>query len=196
MGEPACRVFDSDGRQRARPIASTSASRTRAPSLRTRALILLKASSSRVQIRRGVGGQEHEVCSPGFDELSDPMGSMRPEPISSTTTCPFSLARGPGIAPRKPREGQGVGGPLYGHADAHIAPSRVIAAMRVVFLDHGFEEPSRRPSSLSEPWLSNASWRCESRFHQRTLDASHREAGSEPPPQTPRLLVTLGGGYP
>src|SRR3712207_2603750 len=61
-------------------MASTSASRTRAPSLRTRVLILLKASSYGVQVRR-VGGQEHKLCSPRFDELPYPPWSVRPHPV-------------------------------------------------------------------------------------------------------------------
>jgi len=61
-------------------MASTSASRPRAPTLRTRCFILLKASSIgfryRVQIRR-VGGQEHEIRPPPFDELADLLRPVR-----------------------------------------------------------------------------------------------------------------------
>jgi hypothetical protein len=35
-----------------------------------------------------VGGHEYQLCSPRFNELPYPLGSVRPEALSITTTCP------------------------------------------------------------------------------------------------------------
>src|SRR3712207_6787697 len=101
-------------------MASTSASRTRAPSLRTRALILLKASFYGVQVRR-VGGQEHNLYSSRFDELPYPPWSVRPRPVEHHHLPLTKRGRQEeGSAPRRPLEGFRVGGPFCcGHGGAH-----------------------------------------------------------------------------
>jgi hypothetical protein len=61
-------------------MASTSASRIRAPTLRTIALYLAESLLYGVQIRR-VGRQEQKLRPSCFNELSDLLCPVRSEPI-------------------------------------------------------------------------------------------------------------------
>src|SRR3712207_5487553 len=78
-----------------------------------------------------------------------------------------------------------------------MAPSRVIAAISVVFFCRGSSEPCRRPSFLSEPLLSGVSWRCESRSRPRTPSAWRRSGkpATATNPSLPRRAQRLSGTF-
>ncbi len=76
--------------------------------------------------------------------------------------------------------------------DSPIAPSRVMAAIRVVFLPWNKRGTlPRRPSFPSEPWLSGASAGGVEAGLVHEYEAPSVEAGSQPPPQPSGLLIPL-----
>src|SRR5215217_9055408 len=87
MCKPARRIFGRDGRQ-CSPYGFHQRLAHACALLAHEGLDLAEGFLYGIQVRR-VGGQEHEVCPSCFDELSYPLWPVRPQPISSTTTCPL-----------------------------------------------------------------------------------------------------------
>ena len=76
-----------------------------------------------------------------------------------------------------------------------MAPSRVIAAMRVVFLQalRGFSEPcrSRLPLPLGRPGSQVRHGGVKAALLHEYQASGVEEAGSQPPPQAPHFFVAF-----
>ena len=96
-------------------IASSRASWVRAPSL-LRMFFILEGLLYGVEVCR-VGGHEHELCSPGFDELPYPPGPVRPEVVHHNH-LPLTKRRGQKVLDVG-LKGLGVGGSLDAHRLSH-----------------------------------------------------------------------------
>src|SRR3954451_5068550 len=85
----------------------------------------------RVEVRR-VGGKEHHIGAPGFDELPDSLGSVRPELVQHDDLSGLKR-RGQELLDVSLEEFR-VGRTLDCEGLAHPSFSRLIAAIRVWFL--------------------------------------------------------------
>src|SRR5215216_767211 len=115
MGEPACRIFRRDSRQR--PSYRLYQRLAHACALLAyEGLDLGEGLLYGIQVRR-VGRQEQEICSPGFDELSYPLWPVSPEPIEHHH-LPLTKRGGQKVL-HVSLEGLGIRGSFYGHRLSH-----------------------------------------------------------------------------